>query len=129
MLVPGLKDGSPLVHVHEFGESPMDFALGKKDALENFARVNAIIGKRLTALEKQPAPEATELAALARAVAVAWNGAKDATGLGFAEARASAKLREDSSTKAALVPDVHVQFLDADPASDEGPEDGADSTA
>jgi len=98
-------------------------------ALDNFARVNRIITRRLEVLEKQPAPEATELAALARAVAVAWNGAKDATGLGFAEARASAKLREDSSTKAALVPDVHVEFIEAGPASDDEPEDGADSMA
>jgi len=98
-------------------------------ALENFSRVNAIIGKRLDALERQTAPEAGELAALARAIATAWNGAKDATGLGFAEARASAKLREDSSTKAALVPDVHVEFIEAGPASDDEPEDGADSMA
>lgn len=101
----------------------------RADALACFAKATGLIGRRLDAMGQQSAPDAQEIATLTRAIAMAWAGMKDATGLGFAEARASAKLREDSSTKAALVPDVHVQFLDADPASDEGPEDGADSMA
>lgn len=84
----------------------------RRAALANFSRVNSIIGKRLVSLEKQASPSVKELVALTRAMTVAWNGLKDATGLRFAEARAGARLKTDDKTPPALVPDVHVEFLD-----------------
>ncbi|MES2470592.1 MAG: hypothetical protein V4675_25080 [Verrucomicrobiota bacterium] len=63
-------------------------------------------------LERLTVVDAQELGTLARAIATAWDGMKDATGLGFAEARARAKLTKDDNAAAALVPDVHVEFLD-----------------
>ena len=81
-------------------------------ALANFSRINGIIARRLDVLERLTVVDAQELGTLARAIATAWDGMKDATGLGFAEARARAKLTKDDNAAAALVPDVHVEFLD-----------------
>lgn len=86
----------------------------RASALENFARVNGVLAKQIAALEKKKNPPVRDVVAITRAITVAWNGLKDATGLKFAEHRAGARLKADDKTPAALVPDVHVEFLDAD---------------
>ena len=45
----------------------------RRAALSNFTRINAIIGRRLDALERLPAPDAHELGTLARAITSAWD--------------------------------------------------------
>lgn len=93
----------------------------RERALNGFAKAMDLIDTRLDAMKTLKSPDAQEIATLTRAITIAWTGMKDVTGLGFAEARAAARLKEDSTTKPALVPDVHVEFMEAEEVPDDSP--------